>query len=181
MPGGRPLKFKSAEELEKKIQAYFAECDRVEDTRVFKHGEPFEWKNPKGDIEYRCKECRGEILDKFHLPTRGCMLESGELKEKTRPTISGLALALGCDIETIREYRDEEGREEFSASIKGAYLRVMREHEMNLHDDRVQPAKTIFALSNFGWKNPQHIEQQVTMKKDGAAELSKALLDEGTK
>ena len=35
---GRPLKFESVEELEKRIEAYFKECDREEDTRVFKHG-----------------------------------------------------------------------------------------------------------------------------------------------
>lgn len=173
-PIGRPLKFQSVEELSAKVDAYFAECEREEDTRVFQHGEVFIWKkDEQGHTEERCKECRGEILDKYGLPTTGCILVSGELKVQNRPTISGLALWLDCDKETIREYR---GREDFSAPIKNAYLRVEREHELNLHDARVPPAKTIFALSNFGLKNPQHIDHNLNVNRDGAAQLAQGLL-----
>ena len=98
----------------------------------------------------------------------------GELKKQVPYTITGLARALECDKETIRDYRE---RDEFSAPIKEAYLRVEQRHELNLHRDEVQPAKTIFALSNFGWKNPQHIEQKLTVEKDGAAALASSLLE----
>ena len=37
-PVGRPLKFESVEALETKIEAYFSECDREEDTRIYEHG-----------------------------------------------------------------------------------------------------------------------------------------------
>jgi hypothetical protein len=174
-PGGRPLKFQSVKELESAIDAYFAECEREEDSRVYKHGEQFPWPNQKGDLEERCKDCRRTILDEYALPTRGCILVSGEFKERTRPTITGLSLALDCDKETIREYRE---RDEFSAPIKRAYLRVEQEHEFNLHDARVPPVKTIFALSNFGWKNPQHIDQTLTVKGDSAAALAKRVFDD---
>lgn len=39
MAGGRPLKFKSAEELQKKIDEYFAWCDEREKTVFLKSGE----------------------------------------------------------------------------------------------------------------------------------------------
>ena len=176
-PGGRPLKFQSVEELQQQIDAYFAECEREEDTRVFRHGEKFQWTDKETGQHERCLECRGRILDEFKLPTRGCILVRGELKEETKATITGLALALGCDKETIRDYRERDG---FSAPIKSAYLRVEQEHELNLHDARVPPAKTIFALSNFGWKNPQHIDQTVTVNSDGAAELASRLMSRDT-
>src|SRR4051812_45859620 len=34
---GRPLKFDNPKHLRKRIEAYFKECDREEDTRVFSH------------------------------------------------------------------------------------------------------------------------------------------------
>ena len=36
-PGGRPLLFTDVEELKQRIDAYFLEMDREEDTRVFAH------------------------------------------------------------------------------------------------------------------------------------------------
>jgi hypothetical protein len=171
--GGRPLKFGNVKELEKQIDAYFKHCELEEDTRVFAHGETFEWKEKDGTPETRCKECRGTILDQFRLPTRGCILKKGHLKEKIIPTITGLALHLGCDIDTIKNY---EHRDEFFGPIKSAYLRVAREHEEELHRDNVPAAKTIFALSNFGWKNPQHIDQTLRMTKHPAQELAEAFM-----
>lgn len=176
-PGGHPLKFQSVKELERAIGALFTECEREEDTRVYKHGESFEWPDKDAKTEVRCKECRGLVMDEYGLPTRGCIRVSGELKLKVKPTITGLAIWLDCDKETIRDYR---GREEFSAPIKKAYLWVERGYEEELHSDKVQPAKTIFALSNFGWKNPQHIEQKLDVNRDGASALADALLNAHT-
>lgn len=45
------MKFQKAEELSKAIDAYFEECDRVEDTRMFGHGEKFIWTTPKWAIK----------------------------------------------------------------------------------------------------------------------------------
>lgn len=174
-PTGRPLKFQSVEELTTKIDTYFTECDREEDTRMFRHGDTFEWPSDKegGGMVTRCKDCRRLMLDEYGFPSHGCTLVSGEDKRRIVPTITGLALWLDCDKETIREYR---GRDDFSAPIKNAYLRIEREHELNLHDGRVPPAKTIFALSNFGWKNPQHIDHNLNVSRDGAADLAAGLL-----
>lgn len=73
---GRPLKFQSVEELEGKIEAYFA-------------------------------------------------------KDGEKPTITGLALALDCDIDTIKAYSE---REEFVRPIKKAYLRVQNGYEKRMHE-----------------------------------------------
>ncbi len=173
---GRPLKFKDAAELAASIESYFIECEREEDTRQYTHGETFEWEEKKAVIVTRCKECRGRVLDEYNLPTRGCLLISGKLKERITPTVTGLALWLDCEKETVKSYGE---RDEFSGPIKNAYLRIERELEEELHRNRVPPAKTIFGLSNFGWKNPQHIDHTVKVSKDGAAELAANMLQEG--
>jgi len=64
------------------------------------------------------------------------------------PTISWLALFLECDVETIRLYKRKD---EFSAPIKEAYLRVQRVYEERLHGQNATWA--IFALKNFDWKD----------------------------
>lgn len=43
MPAGRPLKFESVEDLEQRIQEYFAKCDKwINRTTIYK-GEPIEY------------------------------------------------------------------------------------------------------------------------------------------
>jgi len=37
-PGGWPIKFESVAALQERIEAYFKECDREEETRLIKHG-----------------------------------------------------------------------------------------------------------------------------------------------
>src|SRR5574343_163337 len=47
MPGGRPLKFKSVEEVEAKLDAYFAACDAKTSTYVTKEGERLQVPDPE--------------------------------------------------------------------------------------------------------------------------------------
>ena len=63
-------------------------------------------------------------------------------------TITGLALALGCDRHTVQDYRE---RDEYSTSIKKAYLRVENSYEKSLRKNG--RSGDIFALKNFGWKD----------------------------
>src|SRR5439155_9847238 len=93
--GGRPLKFDNVAELEKRIEAYFKECDREEDSRIFKHGKEVLEKIPtiekgKRVLKKRivCSVCRQELW------SRGCMLVSGALKLKKPYTVTGLAVWL---------------------------------------------------------------------------------------
>lgn len=143
--------------MQKAIDAYFAECELEQDSRVFKHGKTFEWTDADTKkVETRCKDCRRLVFDEFGLPTTGCRLIKGRLKERIPATITGLAIALGCDKETIKTYSEKD---EFSRPLKAAYLKVQNALEVKLHSDQGQPAKIIFGLTNFdGWKNPQHID-----------------------
>ena len=53
-PGGRPLLFDDVEELKARIDAYFVEMDREEDTRIFLHekseAETYDDMDSKGNL-----------------------------------------------------------------------------------------------------------------------------------
>jgi hypothetical protein len=71
------------------------------------------------------------------------------------PTWSGLARYLGFE---SRKSLDDYGKKpEFSYSIKKALLRIEEIYEQNLFGRN--PAGSIFALKNFGWRDKQEIEQ----------------------
>ena len=63
-------------------------------------------------------------------------------------TWTGLAIALDTDKWTLSLY---EGREDFSASIKNAMLKVENGYERDLK--KHGRTGTIFALKNFDWKD----------------------------
>lgn len=140
---GRPLKFKTVEELEEKMNAYFDECDREEDTRIWIHGEELEYED-----ETICIECKGTYIDKYKLPTQGCMVESGEYKRQERYSITGLALALDTTRQTLVDY---EEKDEFTDTIKKAKLRVENQYEIALQEKG--RSGDIFALKNFKWQD----------------------------
>src|SRR4051794_38097416 len=110
---GRPLKFASVEDLEKRIEAYFKECDRQEDTRVFAHGPELlqkvpEIKKGKRVVSKRivCSRCLQDLWQ------RGCTVVSGELKLRRPYTVTGLAVWLDTSRQTLLEYEGEvPGRE----------------------------------------------------------------------
>lgn len=74
----------------------------------------------------------------------------------TEITITGLALALDCDRHTIQDYKE---RDEFSTSIKKAYLKVENAYERSLRKNG--RTGDIFALKNFGWQDKQEISAEV--------------------
>lgn len=151
-PGGRPLKFKTAEDLQMVIDLYFDKCDKEYDTRKFAHEAIV--RNEKNEAV--CMNCG--------LPgwRRGCLVTEGEKKTRTPYTVSGLAIALGTSRQTLLEYEGEvEGREkspEFADAIKAAKTRCENYLEVHgLYGD-MAPAKAIFGLTNFdGWKNKQNL------------------------
>lgn len=108
MPNGRPLLFKSAEELQIKIDKYFDSCYRthIDDTG-------------KEDIV------------------------------NIRPlTITGLAVSLECDRETLLNYGKQE---EFFGTVRAAKLRIQNFAEENLFTNR-NASGIIFNLkNNYGW------------------------------
>jgi hypothetical protein len=90
-PGGRPLKFKTAAELDLAIQTYFDECD----PHIIKHMEA------TGFNEH------GETMWK----------ERSIMSEQRPYTMSGLARALGISRQTLLDYSE---RDEFLDSIQAA-------------------------------------------------------------
>lgn len=152
-PGGRPLKFKTLEELETAINVYFDKCDEEYDTRRFAHEAIV--RNEKH--ESVCMNCG--------LPgwRRGCLVAEGKKKEREPYTVTGLALALGTTRQTLLEYEGEvEGREKdagFADAIKAAKGRCEHYLEMKGIYGDMAPAKAIFALTNFqGWENKQRTD-----------------------
>lgn len=100
---GRPLKFKSVDELQEKIDKYFNETSREE------------------------------------------------------LSITGLALALDTDRSVLCDYQE---RDEFTNTIKKAKLKVENAYELRLI--KRGSSGDIFALKNFGWKDKQEVESNVT-------------------
>lgn len=133
-PGGRPLKFESVEELDKKIDAYFADCDpHVEEVT--------EWVSARTKDGRKKKDENG--LDYLIEVTHKVMT-------KQKPyTITGLALYLDTSRETLLQYKE---REEFVDSIKKAKDRCHNYVEDSLLTSN--PTGAIFNLkNNYGWKD----------------------------
>lgn len=81
-----------------------------------------------------------------------------------QPTWSGLALYMGfISRDSLRDYGLKE---EFSASVKKALLRIECKYEEAISKNN--PAGAIFALKNFGWRDKQEVETdgkvEVTVK-----------------
>jgi hypothetical protein len=74
-------------------------------------------------------------------------------------TITGLALHLDCETETIKNYGERDG---FSDSVKKAYLKVQNSYERDLK--KYGRSGTIFGLKNFGWKDENFVNQDTTIK-----------------
>lgn len=136
---GRPLKFGSPEELQKKIDAYFESCEEeiwVQET------------DEEGNEKWI------PILDRHGMVK----------KQLVKPyTISGLAVFLGTDRKTLINY---EEREEYFHTIKAAKARIENFTEETLLTTR-NPTGVIFNLkNNYGWidKQEQKIEATVDKK-----------------
>jgi hypothetical protein len=79
-----------------------------------------------------------------------------------QPTWSGLALYMGFESrKSLDDYHKKEG---FSYPIKKALLKIEAIYESNL--SKGNPAGSIFALKNFGWRDKQEVEQSggITIK-----------------
>lgn len=150
-PGGRPLKFKSVADLQKKVDAYFADCDpHVEDTT--------EW------VEARNTE--GKLLKDENGLNYLVEIHHKVMTKQIPYTITGLALALGTSRETLLDY---EERAEFSDTIKAAKVKIENYVESQLFTN--SPTGPIFNLkNNYGWKDKT--EQDLHVK-----ELPKPIMD----
>jgi len=80
--------------------------------------------------------------------------KTGEVVTAFRPTVAGLAIALGMTSHALRNY---EVKEEFLTTVKGAKLRIEQALEAHLYGNSV--AGVIFNLkANFGFKDQVSID-----------------------
>lgn len=72
-------------------------------------------------------------------------------------TWTGLCLELGCERETLVDYREGKGdRGEYAPLLKWAFMRIENGYEKDLK--KRGHAGSIFALKNFGWKDKSESE-----------------------
>ncbi len=101
-----------------------------------------EGKHPGGrPRKYSTPEEMQTVIDKY-------------FEDNPKPTICGLALALGfAQRKSLLNY--EGYGEEFCNTIKRAKLKIEESYEQELRSNHV--AGAIFALKNFKWKDKQEI------------------------
>lgn len=110
----KPLKFKTAQELQDKINAYFEECTLKE------------------------------------IPL----------------SITGLALALDTNRQTLINYQNKDGYENI---VDRAKLMIENAYEIRLINNG--RSGDIFALKNFGWTDRQEIDNNIKVGKSSIDEL----------
>jgi hypothetical protein len=128
--GGKPLKFKDAEELRKDANKYFASC----------------WEEAWEHVVIKDKQ--GSIVeDKWtqQFDRDGSPL----MRLRERPTITGLALALGTNRMTLLDY--DKRTDELGAIVREAKALVEYYYEKGTSEGDIHPAVGIFALKNFNW------------------------------
>jgi len=133
-PGGRPLKFKSIKELQKKCDEYFKSCYETYTVRV-KTGRK---KTKKGGYKNIYKE---EKRTKLLRPL----------------TITGLALALDTNRQTLINY---EEKEEFFDTIKKAKLICENFAEEYLYTGKNVTGAIFNLKNNYDWKEKSEIEHK---------------------
>jgi hypothetical protein len=124
--GGKPLKFKDADELRKDAQNYFDSCWEEAWDKVY-------------DKETK-KDKWTQQFDRDGNPM---------MRLRERPTITGLALALGTNRMTLLDY--DKRTDELGAIVREAKALVEYYYEKGTSEGDIHPAVGIFALKNFNW------------------------------
>lgn len=158
-PGGRPPKFKTVEELERLLDAYFESCFATR------------WvKQPATDASGKpVLDAKGDMV-----------MELVEEKYQVRPyTVTGLALFLDTTRRTLIDY--EQGNYDtddikFSHAIKMAKTKVEQSLEEGILESK-NPTGGIFNLkNNFGWKDRNEVDittkdKEINIDSETKAEL----------
>ncbi len=137
---GQPLKFKSVKQLEKKIQDYFNSCF---EEKWF--DQPKRDKNGKKMIRVGK---RGEVHEiEIHIK---------KLVQIDPITITGLAVALDTNRQTLLNY---EEKEEYFDTIKKAKNFIESLTEKGMMNGKINPAAAIFNMkNNWGWKDKTEVD-----------------------
>jgi len=139
---GRPLKFKSVEELQEKIEEYFNLCEpHPEEVTTF----VFHTKDKVVKLK-NGKTRTIKVKDDTREPYPQTYWVVSDFKI---PTVTGLAIHLGTTRQTLVNY---ELKDEFLDTIKRAKSIVEEYTEKRLHANN--PTGVIFSLkNNFGWRD----------------------------
>lgn len=126
--GGRPLAFKTVEELDVAIQGYFDMCDPHQENRLVDSGV-----NERGETIFLTRKV---------------------MTEQQPYTVSGLARALGISRETLVQYKKSD---RFSDSVLLAYDRCHEWAEKALYSKSATGA-AFSLKNNWGWRDKQEID-----------------------
>ena len=136
MPAGRPVKYKTAEELEKRIDEYFNSC--WADVPVIGSYGPVMVPDPATPGEKK-------VLTEY---------------KQIRPyTITGLAVFLDLTRQGLLEYSEKS--EEFSDAIIRAKSKVEQFAEEQLYLCKSANGPQFNLTNNFGWKNKTEVDQTI--------------------
>ncbi|WP_440220915.1 terminase small subunit [Dietzia sp. MNB45] len=140
--GGRPLKFQTVEELQRRISDYFNACDPHTEMRRVPVGNDKEGKAIFGDREV--------------------------MTDQKPYTITGLARALGTSRETLLDYEsgkhdekagDFDGADQrFSDAVKEAKSRVQEDAESRLMSGMPATGFIFWLKNNAGWRDRQEVD-----------------------
>lgn len=150
---GRPLKFKTPQALQKAINAFFADCD----PHIEYRDEPFPYVTVSGQ---KRPPRPGEIPEGYEIvrvPYR---------TEQKAYTVSGLALALGTNRETLNRYGKKDA---FYDTITRAKERCHTFWEGVLNS-RNAPGAQFNLKNNWGYQDKTEVEH--TERPTGYEELS---------
>lgn len=136
----------------------------MEETTKNAGGRPMKWNSPK-ELE--------NLIEVYFLSLEDPDKPGVYLRP---PTITGLALALGTNRETLCNY---EKRDEFFDTIKEAKSRCEQWVEENAMLGKANATFSIFNLkNNYGWKDKTEVENTVNLNTEGVADKADSILDD---
>lgn len=145
---GRPPKYKTVQEIQAAIDAYFASCFEPVMQRQLKADAALrEAGKPKHEKQY--------TVDDYEWIQQTDWAGEPIYRQVLPFTICGLALSLGMTREGLRDYGNKD---KFADTIKKAKLIIQEYTERQLFKPQVA-AGVIFNLkNNYGWSDKQEVE-----------------------
>jgi hypothetical protein len=144
--GGRPLKFKTAKELQEKIEEYFSSCFKP----VYNKRLTDEYRKRTKKISPTPNPVEEDYEWVPELDHEGNLVYTQE----TPFTVTGLALHLGTTRDLLLDY---EEKEEFSDTIKEAKLKIHQYAEEYLFNGKNQTSAIFNLKNNWGWKEKSEV------------------------
>jgi hypothetical protein len=144
---GRPKKFESVDELEEKIEAYFASCfiASTEEYKAWIEPDEGEEEGSRGRFEYGRRPLKDAAGNQVY-----------ELIQQ--PTITGLAVALDTTRDLLLDYENKPENAAFSDTIKRAKALIHKYAEDYLHDGKNQTGAIFSLKNNFGWNDRTELD-----------------------